>query len=95
MTFFTAVLPPHSEASIVRLSPEREKQGGRAGGDGAAALDALIPPPTTVEMVVDSPLLELDGFTLGWSAAAEPSTVGPFVSPIPAWMDTNVWDINA
>ena len=35
-TFFTAVLPPHKEGSITRLSPDREKHGGNVPEDAWA-----------------------------------------------------------
>ena len=40
-TFFTAELLPHSETSITRVSPEREKQGGSGAGDTPGAVATL------------------------------------------------------
>ena len=63
------MLPPHSEASITRLSPEREKQGGSgdAGAAGAAAFIAFTDSP---KMAVFLMLMGLDG-----SAAKLPAGV--------------------
>ena len=81
MTFFTAVPPPHSDASIVRLSPDREKQGGSAGDARAGAAVALT-------ALIDSPTVMVFFSLKAGPTAAEPM-VGPLASPIPGMMNTN------
>ena len=61
------MLPPHSEASITRLSPEREKQGGSGDAGAAAAFTVFTDSP---KMAVFLMLMGLDG-----SAAKLPAGV--------------------